>query len=131
MEPGHHSTRPIVLKLLVCTRTHCAQRVVQFKMYRTDNDARALHGPALLHALQALMAEKGIPGRVLETSCMGGCTIGPRLNVIGAGGFKDTLRYLHLESEKQKTLCVPWEAVTSLEALLEYHVQEEERKRAE
>lgn len=31
----------------------------------------------------------------------------------------------------RKTLCAPWEAVTSLEALLEYHVQEEERKRAE
>jgi hypothetical protein len=100
-------------------------------MYTTDAVARALSGPDLLHALQTLMTEKGILGKVLETSCMGGCTIGPRLNVIGAGGFKDTLRYLHLESERQKTLCEPWEAVTSLEALLEYHVQEEERKRAE
>jgi hypothetical protein len=131
VEPGNLSTRPIALKLLVCTKTHCAQRVVQLKRYTTDAAARALNGPALLHALQTLMTEKGIPGKVLETSCMGGCTIGPRLNVIGAGGFKDTVRYLHLESEKQKTLCAPWEAVTSLEALLEYHVQEEERKRAE
>jgi hypothetical protein len=59
---------------------------------------------------------------------MGGCPLGPRLNVVGAGGFKATVRYLHLQTAKRGTLCAPWEEVLSLEALLDQHIKEEEER---
>jgi hypothetical protein len=116
------------LKFFVCTKTQCTNRVVRVKIHTADATAQELNGPALLHALQALLVEKGIRGRVWATSCMGGCPIGPRLNVVGAGGFKATVRYLHLQTGKRGILCAPWEAVMSLEALLDQHVQEEEER---
>lgn len=126
MTPPDMSPNSVSLKLFVCTKTHCTQHVVRLKLRTADAITQELNGPSLLRALEELMTEKGIAGRVLEVSCMGGCPIGPRLNVVGADGFKDTVRYLHVASGKRKTLCVPWEAIESLEALLEYHVQKEE-----
>ena len=116
------------LKFFVCTKTQCTNRVVRVKIHTTDATTQELNGPALLQELQALLVEKGIRGRVWATSCMGGCPIGPRLNVVGAGGFKATVRYLHLQTGKRGTLCAPWEAVMSLEALLDQHVKEEEER---
>ncbi|MGE0683046.1 MAG: (2Fe-2S) ferredoxin domain-containing protein [Candidatus Binatia bacterium] len=128
MIPLDVSPNSISLKLFVCTKTHCTERVVCVKIRTADATTQELNGPSLLRALEKLMTEKGIAGRVLEVSCMGGCTIGPRLNVVGTDGFKGTVRYLHVVSGKRKPLCVPWEKIESLEALLEHHVQKEERK---
>jgi hypothetical protein len=119
---------PGPLKLFVCTKTQCTARVVRVKVRTADATPQELNGPALFQALQALLVEKGIRGRVWATSCMGGCPIGPRLNVVGAGGFKATVRYLHLQTNKRGTLCAPWEEALSLEALLDRHVQEEEER---
>jgi hypothetical protein len=116
------------LKLFVCTKTQCTDRVIRVKIRTADATTQELNGPALLQALQALLVEKGIRGRIWATSCMGGCPIGPRLNVVGTGGFKATVRYLHLQTSKRGILCAPWEAVTSLEALLDRHVKEEEER---
>jgi hypothetical protein len=125
MQTDDLGTRPVSLKLFVCTKTHCTERVVCVKIRTADATAQQLSGPALLRALAELMAEKGVAGKVWETSCMGGCPIGPRLNVVGAGGFKATMRYLHFRGVPRKTLCAPWEDVGSLEALLDRYVHEE------
>jgi hypothetical protein len=116
------------LKLFVCTKTQCTARVVRVKLRTADTAPQELNGPALFEALQALLVEKGMRGRVWATSCMGGCPIGPRLNVVGAGGFKATVRYLHLQTSKRGILCAPWEEILSLEALLDRHMQEEEER---
>lgn len=118
----------VSLKLFVCTQTHCTAHVVRVKIRTADAHTEALNGPALLRALEALMVEKGVAGKVWETACMGGCPIGPRLNVVGAGGFKATMRYLHFRGVPRKTLCAPWEGVVSLEALLDHHLQQEEAR---
>ena len=120
------SPNAVSLKLFVCTKTHCTQRVVRLKLRTVDATTQELNGPSLLRGLEELMTEKGIAGRVLEVSCMGGCPIGPRLNVVGAGGFRATVRYVHFRGVPRKTLCAPWEEVVSLEALLDQHVREEE-----
>jgi hypothetical protein len=41
------------------------------------------------------------------------------------------VRYLHFCGAPRNTLCAPWEEVTSLEALLERHLHEEERRAAQ
>ena len=130
MIPPTVSPNSVSLKLFVCTKTHCTERVVRVKIRTADATAQALNGPALLRALEELMTEKGIAGRVVEVSCMGGCPIGPRLNVVGAEGFRATVRYLHFRGVPCKTLCAPWEEVVSLEALLDQHVREEEERKA-
>lgn len=117
--------RPDCLFLYLCTQLHCTRHVVRLKIHTADVAARELTGPDLAQALRALVTEKGWGDRVQvrETSCMRGCLVGPRLNVVGAGGFKDAVRYLHLPATKPALRCVAWEAVTSAEALLDEHLK--------
>jgi len=112
------------LQFYLCTQMHCAQRLVSLKIRSTDVTTTALTGPGLARALRELVAEKGFEGRVQvrETSCMRGCLIGPRLNVVSEGGFKDAVRYLHLPAMRRHLRCFPWEDVISVEALLDHHV---------
>lgn len=128
MNPSTVSPSSVSLKLFVCTKTYCTERVVCVKIRTADATTQELNGPSLLHTLEELMTEKGIAGRVMEVSCMGGCPIGPRLNVVGAGGFRATVRYVHFRGVPRKTLCAPWEEVVSLDALLDQHVRAEEAR---
>jgi hypothetical protein len=112
------------LQFYCCTQMHCTQRLVSLKLRTTDAAPTELTGPGLAHALRALVTEKGLAGtvQVRETSCMRGCLIGPRLNVVSEGGFKDAVRYLHLPATRRHLRCFPWEDVPSVEALLDRHV---------
>lgn len=121
---------PLMLKFLVCTQTHCSGRTVQLKVHADDPADQELSGPELLQALHDLVDEKGVLGQVKQTSCMGGCRIGPRLNVLGAEGLKAAMRYLHLPRAKSHLRCARWADVGSLEALIEHHLQEEETRAA-
>jgi predicted metal-binding protein len=90
--------RPGCLQFYLCTQMHCTQRLVSLKIRTTDAAPTKLTGPGLARALRELVTEKGLEGRVQvrETSCMRGCLIGPRLNVVSEEGFKDAVRYLYL-----------------------------------
>ncbi|MBI3303073.1 MAG: (2Fe-2S) ferredoxin domain-containing protein [Deltaproteobacteria bacterium] len=135
MESHDSPVRQVPLQLYLCITAHCARRVVRLKIRTADPASREFNGPGLAQAMQELIVEKGLVGQVQvrETSCMRGCTIGPRLNVVGAGGFKEAVRYLHLPAAKSHLRCARWEDVVSLEALLDYHVQgqDETGRRAE
>ncbi len=110
----------------LCTQLHCTRNLVQLKIHAADVVTRELNGPALAQALQKLVVEKdlGEQVQVRETSCMRGCLVGPRLNVVGVGGFKNALRYLHLPAAKHHLKCASWGEVTSLEEVLDQHVEE-------
>ena len=110
----------------LCTQLHCTQNRVQLKIRTADAVMRELNGPALAQALQKLVSEKnlGEQVQVRETSCMRGCLVGPRLNVVGGAGFKDAVRYLHLPAAKHHLKCSSWGEVTSLEEVLDQHVEE-------
>lgn len=88
----------------VCTQKDCARRGVSLKRYATDVTATMLTGPHLLQALQTLVVQKGIEARVRiqETSCMRGCWVGPRPNIIGEGGFQEAVRYLHVPANRHR-----------------------------
>lgn len=118
---------PVALELLLCTQAHCTRRVVGLKRRITDAAQQEFNGPKLIQALQELIAARGLSEQVQvrQTSCMGGCTIGPRLNVVGAGGLKAAVRYLHLPAAKSHLQCARWADVASLEVLLDHHLQEE------
>ncbi len=125
MESSGSLARQPILELYLCIQEQCARRVVRVKIRTADPSSRELSGPDLSQTLRKLVAEKGLAGRVKvrETSCMRGCTIGPRLNVVGAGGLREAVRYLHLPAAKSGLRCARWEEVNSLEALLEHHLQ--------
>ena len=110
----------------LCTQLHCTRNLVQLKIRSADAVTRELNGPALAKALQKLVSQKnlGEQVQVRETSCMRGCLVGPRLNVVGGAGFKDAVRYLHLPAAKHHLKCSSWEDVTSLEEVLDQHVEE-------
>jgi hypothetical protein len=110
----------------LCTQLHCTRNLVQLKIHAADTVTRELNGPALAHALQKLVVEKdlGDQVQVRETSCMRGCLVGPRLNVVGGAGFKDALRYLQLPAAKRHLKCSSWGEVSSLEEVLDQHVEE-------
>jgi hypothetical protein len=110
----------------LCMQVDCTRRLVSIKLHSTDSSTAALNGPGLAQALQALIVEKGLGERaqVCETSCLRGCRVGPRLNVVGTGGFKETVRYLHLPATRRGLRCFPWEEVVSVEALLDRSVEE-------
>lgn len=86
-----------------------------------------------MRTLQELIAARGLSEQVQvrPTSCMGDCTIGPRLNVVGAGGLKDAVRYLHLPVAKTHVRCARWANVASLEALLDQYQQEAQARAPE
>ena len=90
-----------------------------------DAATTELTGPDLVRALRELVAEKDLATRiqVQETSCMRGCLVGPRLNVTGAGGFREAMRYLHLPAARHNLSCFPWEEVVSLEELVNIHTK--------
>jgi hypothetical protein len=90
------------------------------RIHTTDTATTKLTGPDLVRALRELVAGKDMELRiqVRETSCMRGCLIGPRLNVVGVGGFKEAVRYLHLPAGRRNLNCLPWEGVVSLEDLV-------------
>ncbi len=113
------------VQFYLCTQMHCARRVVSLKIHTTDAATTELTGPDLIRALQGLTAEKNVAARiqVRETSCMRGCLIGPRLNVVGVGGFKDAMRYLHLPAGRRHLNCLPWEGVVSLEELVNSNIK--------
>lgn len=125
MESNDSPARQAFLELYLCIQAQCARQVVRVKIRTADPSSRELSGPDLSQTLRKLVAEKGLAGQVQvrETSCMRGCTIGPRLNVVGAGGLKEAVRYLHLRAAKSGLRCARWEEVNSLEALLEHHLQ--------
>jgi hypothetical protein len=109
----------------LCTQMHCARRVVSLRIHAADVATTELTGPDLVQSLRELVAEKDLATRiqVRETSCMRGCLVGPRLNVIGAGGFKEAVRYLHLPTVRRNLSCFPWEEVVSLEELVNIHTK--------
>lgn len=121
------------LDLLLCTQVHCTRRVVCLKRGADDPAPQDLNGPGLVRTLQELIAARGLSEQVQvrPTSCMGGCTIGPRLNVVGAGGLKDAVRYLHLPVAKTHVRCARWADVASLEALLDQYLQEAQARARE
>jgi hypothetical protein len=106
--------------LYLCTQMHCVRRVASLKIHTADAATTELNGLGLAQVLRELVAEKHLQERIQvhETSCMRGCLIGPRLNVVGVGGFKDAVRYLHLPATRRNLRCFPWEGVSSLEALV-------------
>jgi hypothetical protein len=110
----------------LCTHLHCSHNLVRLKIHAADRMTRELNGPALARALRQLVGEKdlGEQVRVRETSCMRGCLVGPRLNVVGGAGFRDAVRYLHLPAAKRHLKCAAWQAAGSLEEVLERHVEE-------
>jgi predicted metal-binding protein len=110
----------------VCAQKDCARRVVSLKLRTTDSAATALTGPELLQGLQTLIVKKDIEAlaQVQETSCMRGCLVGPRLNVIGEGGFKEAVRYLHLPANRHNGRCVAWAEIDSIEALLDHYASQ-------
>jgi hypothetical protein len=116
--------RPGCLQFYLCTQMHCTQRLVSLKIRTTDAAPTKLTGPGLARALRELVTENGLEGRVQvrETSCMRGCLIGPRLNVVSEEGFKDAVRYLYLPATRRHLRCFPWEEVISVEVLLDRHV---------
>ena len=118
------------LQLYLCTQMPCTQNLVHLKIHATDVATRELNGPELAQALRGLVAEKGLGEQVevRETCCMRGCLVGPRLNVVGTGGFKDAVRYLHLPATKRPLRCAPWGEVASVEDLLDRHVQGRPRR---
>ncbi len=110
----------------LCTQLHCTRNFVQLKIRAADAVTRELNGPGLAQALHTLVVEKnlGQQVQVRETSCMRGCLVGPRLNVVGGAGFKDAVRYLHLSAAKRHLKCSSWGEVNSLEEVLDQHVEE-------
>lgn len=130
MSASAPAASPVSLELLLCAQVHCTRRVVRLKRRSNDAALQEFNGPELMQALQELIAARGLSEQVQvrQTSCMGGCTIGPRLNVVGAGGLKDAVRYLHLPVAKSHIRCARWADVVSLEALLDHYLQEAQAK---
>jgi (2Fe-2S) ferredoxin len=112
------------VQLYLCTQQDCARRVVALKIYTHDCETIQLTGPSLLQTLQTLVIQKGIEQSVYvrETSCMRGCRVGPRLNVVEHGRFQDAVRYLHLPANRHHWRCVAWTDVDSVESLLDHYV---------
>ena len=114
------------INFYLCTHLHCSHNRVRLKLRPADRTAQELNGPALARALRQLVGEKGLGDqvRVRETSCMRGCLVGPRLNVVGGAGFRDAVRYLHLPAAKRHLKCAAWQTAGSLEEVLERHVED-------
>jgi L-amino acid N-acyltransferase YncA len=112
------------VQLYLCTQKDCARRVVALKIYTDDATTTSLTRPELQQTLLTLITQKGIERwvAVRETSCMRGCRVGPRLNVVTDGRFQDAVRYLHLPANRRHGRCVSWTDVDSVEALLDHYV---------
>jgi len=112
------------VQLYLCTQQDCARRVVALKIYTDDATTTSLTGPELQQRLHSLITQKGIERwvNVREASCMRGCRVGPRLNVVTDGCFQDAVRYLHLPATRRHWRCVAWTDVDSVESLLNHYV---------
>lgn len=119
--PAHRAS----LSFYLCTQMHCTRRLVSVKIHGTDVSTIALNGLGLAQTLQALIAEKGLGEsvQVCETSCLRGCRVGPRLDVVGTRGFKETVRYRYIPATRRGLGGFPWEEVVSVEVLLERSVE--------
>jgi hypothetical protein len=118
------SAQAAPVQVCLCTQQDCARRVVALKIHTHDCAPTPLAGPELRQRLHTLITQKGIAhvGQVRETSCLRGCRVGPRLNVVTGGCFQDAVRYLHLPANRHHWRCVAWTDVDSVEALLDHYV---------
>ena len=120
---GDSQVRSDCLQLYLYIQAPCFRRVVSLKIRTMDASTRELNGPGLARGLRELVAGKDLGERVQvwETSCMRGCLVSPRLNVVGAGGFKDTVRSLYLPTTRRTLRCFLWQEVTSVEAFIDQY----------
>ena len=108
----------------LCLQKDCARRGVALKISPHESAPTELTGLDLQQRLQTLIEKKRMAAvvDVRETSCMRGCRVGPRLNVVVGGHFQEAVRYLHLPANRRYGRCVAWADVDSVESLLEQYV---------
>lgn len=111
------------LDIYICTKSKCTAKKVQLKLRSEDATPSTYNGPALLVAIRALVVAKALDGqvRVHEATCMAGCPVGPRVDVIA-----NTQRFMYFQRKAAtgRADLVSWNGVTSIENAIEQHLQE-------
>ncbi len=128
MNPVNPDQVQFPLEIYVCTKIHCTRRRKVSLKVREGETPREVNGPALLQILQEIVTKKGYTDRVLihDSSCTGGCPLGPRVNIEWGKRPKDMTMYLKLRAPRANPQLVGWREISSLETLIESYLHPQE-----
>jgi len=111
------------LDIYICTKSKCTAKRVEIKLRKEDQGADSYNGPALLAAARGLVTEKQLHScvNVHEATCMSGCPVGPRMDII-AGSRR--VMYFQRKTLTGREDLVGWQFIDSLESVINGYFSE-------